>query len=106
VLYLKKGKLEEAQSEYKKALEIKPGYVKSIFNLGYIYHLQGRTDEAIASFLEVLKIQPDDAEAHTNLAAIYYEKKEYRLAIQHVDQAMKLGKNVDPRFLEHLKPYR
>jgi tetratricopeptide (TPR) repeat protein len=51
-------------------------------------------------------MNPNHAEAHTNLAAIYYEKKEYRLAIQHVDQAIKLGKQVDPRFLEHLKPYR
>jgi tetratricopeptide (TPR) repeat protein len=85
---------------------MKPDYFKGHFNLGYIYHRQGKLEEAIASFLEVLKIQPNQAEAHTNLAAIYYEKKEFKPAIQHVDQAIKLGKQVDPRFLEHLKPYR
>jgi Tfp pilus assembly protein PilF len=53
-----------------------------------------------------LEIQPQHPEAHYNLAVIYYEKGEFKLAIQHSDQAVKFGKNVDPKFLERLKPYR
>jgi hypothetical protein len=37
---------------------------------------------------------------------IYYEKQEFKLAIEHCDQAGKLGIVVDPKFLERLKPYR
>jgi tetratricopeptide (TPR) repeat protein len=63
-------------------------------------------DEAIASFQKALEFNPRYAEAHYNLALIYYERKNYPLAIQHCDQAGKLGIVVDPKFLELLKPHR
>ena len=63
-------------------------------------------EEAIASFQKALEINPKYAEAHYALAVIYYEKKEFKLAIDHCDQAGKLGIVVDPKFLEQLKPYR
>jgi tetratricopeptide (TPR) repeat protein len=63
-------------------------------------------EEAIISFQRTLEIQPQHPEAYYNLAVIYYEKGEFKLAIQHSDQAVKFGKNVDPKFLERLKPYR
>jgi hypothetical protein len=40
------------------------------------------------------------------LAVIYYERQEFKLAAQHLDQAVKLGKNVDPKLLERFKSYR
>jgi tetratricopeptide (TPR) repeat protein len=53
-----------------------------------------------------LKIQPNYAEAHYNLGVIYYAKREFKLAVQHLDEAVKLGKDVDPKFLERLSSYR
>jgi len=64
------------------------------------------SEEAIHSFQRALEIHPKFGEAHYNLALIYYEKQEFKLAIQHFDQAGKLGVVVDPKFLERLKPYR
>jgi hypothetical protein len=40
------------------------------------------------------------------LGVIYYEKEEFKPAIEHFDQAGKLGMVVDPKLLERLKPYR
>ena len=68
--------------------------------------MKGSVDEAIAFFQKALEINPRYAEAHYNLALIYYERKNYPLAIQHCDQAGKLGIVVDPKFLELLKPHR
>jgi superkiller protein 3 len=103
---LKREKLDEALSEYQKAIEIKPAYAKGHFNLGYVYRKKGMLEEAIHSFQRALEIHPKFGEAHYNLALIYYEKQEFKLAIQHFDQAGKLGVVVDPKFLERLKPYR
>jgi hypothetical protein len=36
----------------------------------------------------------------------YYGKKEFRLAIKHLDEAQALGFKVHPQLAEWLKPYR
>jgi len=59
-----------------------------------------------AIFRKALAIHPKYGEAHYALAVSYYEKNEFKLAIQHADQAGKLGVVVDPKFLDRLKPYR
>jgi hypothetical protein len=53
-----------------------------------------------------LEVNPKFAEAHYALAGAYYEKQEFKLAIEHCDEAGKLGIVADPKFLEQLKPYR
>jgi tetratricopeptide (TPR) repeat protein len=63
-------------------------------------------EEAITSFQKALEINPKYAAAHYALAVIYYEKQEFKQAIEHFDQAGKLGMVVDPKLLEQLKMYR
>jgi tetratricopeptide (TPR) repeat protein len=98
--------LDEALSEYQKAIEIKPDYAKGHFNLGSLFWQKKDLDQAITSFQEALEIDPKYGVAHYNLAILYYERKGFELAIQHVDQAVKLGVHVDPKLLEQLKPHR
>jgi superkiller protein 3 len=98
--------LDQALAEYQKTIEIKPDYAKGYYNIGSVYRERKKVDEAIASFQRALEINPKFAEAHYSLAVIYYEKEEFKLAVDHCDQAAKLGILVDPKFLERLKPYR
>jgi tetratricopeptide (TPR) repeat protein len=63
-------------------------------------------DQAIAEWERVLEIDPKEAKAHHNLAVAYYGKKEFRLAIKHLDEAQALGFKVHPQLAEWLKPYR
>jgi tetratricopeptide (TPR) repeat protein len=74
--------------------------------MGSVYREKKKLEEAITSFQKALEINPKFAEAHYSLAVSYYEKQEYEKAIEHCDQAGKLGILVDPKFLERLKPYR
>jgi len=106
ILYFRKGMLDQALVEYQKTIEIKPDYAKGYYNIGSVYREKKKTDEAITSFQKALEINPSFAEAHYSLAAIYYGKEEFKLALEHCDQAGKLGIPVDPKFLDRLKPYR
>jgi hypothetical protein len=54
---------------------------------------------------KALEIHPKFPEAHYSLA-VAIMKQEFKLAIEHCDEAGKLGISVDPTFLERLKPYR
>ncbi len=49
---------------------------------------------------------PENGYYHNNLAIVYFQKKNYRLAIQHCDRALELGARVHPDFLKEIEPYR
>jgi len=104
--YYKKGELDKALSEYKRALLLKPRSAEAHNNLGAVYFRKGMLDEAISEYKKALAINPNFADAHNNLGITYYHKGNYQLAIVHCDKAVKLGYNVNPKFLELLTLHR
>ncbi len=82
------GNLNEALSNYRKALALNPGYVEAHVGVGAISHVQGRFEEAAGSYRKALEIKPDYAEAHYNLGNALREQGDldgaiasYRMAI-------------------------
>jgi len=69
--YFKKGMLDEAISEYKKALTINPNFIAVHSNLGYAFHNKGMLDEAISEYKKALTIME---ELHNNLVNVYLKK--------------------------------
>jgi len=74
--------------------------------LGNAYLTIGKNKAAIICLKEALELDPSLAVAHNNLALAYYYNGEYALAIQHSNQASKLGYAISPKLQELLKPYR
>jgi tetratricopeptide (TPR) repeat protein len=66
--------MDEAITQFKKALEIKPDYADACFNLGTVYLQQARMDEAIEQFQKTLEIKPGYAEAHYDLGLVYLQE--------------------------------
>lgn len=62
----------EAETCFRRALTLDPGYVVAAFHLAQTLSAQGRTDEAIEGHRAVLSSQPDHAEAHYALGACLY----------------------------------
>ena len=104
--YNNKGMLDEAIIEYKKALSIKSYFADAHYNLGNVYIKKGMLDEAISEHVRTLDINPDFVDVHYNLFVSYYYKGNYKLALFHCDKTVELGGDIDPKFLELLKPYR
>lgn len=61
------GHPDQAESHYRRAVEIKRDYAAAYSNLGALLRAQGRLDEAIAQFGEALRLQPDHVSARYNL---------------------------------------
>jgi tetratricopeptide (TPR) repeat protein len=72
VTYRKKGMLDEAILQLKRAIE--PNFSKAHNNLGAAYWKKGLIDRAIAEYKKGLIINPNYAIAHNNLAMAYYKK--------------------------------
>ncbi len=105
-LYSSIGKDKDATALYRRAIEIKPGSAKAYAALGSSYCILGKNKMAIIFLKKALELNPNLGVVHNNLAVAYYYNKDYDLAIQHCDKAIKLGHAVSPEFLEFLKPHR
>jgi len=91
---------------YETTVKYKPNTPRIYYNLGLTYGNLGRYKEAIQQYQKALELNPNYFLAQNNIAVMYYYEKQYTLAIKHADQALKLGYEVSPGFLELLKPYR
>lgn len=84
------GKIDEAITQYSKALRIRPSITFAQNNLGVLLARKGRLDEAAMHFLNVLQIRPDHPEAHTNLGNIRREQERFEEAAAHYAEAIRL----------------
>ena len=106
------GRFEEAQQEFKKALEIDPFYIAAenclrvaedvlgqriktetaiyLFN-GVAYLNGGMLNEAIALYEKAIKSNPEYAGAHYNLGAVYFSKGMLDKAIFELKKAIEIN---------------
>jgi tetratricopeptide (TPR) repeat protein len=71
----------EAQRAYERALELDPGYVPAVINLGNLHYGQGRLDEARGCFERAIELESTNAKARFNLGNILHDRDEYQAAL-------------------------
>jgi len=90
VLHLAFDRKDEAEKEYKRAIEIRPTFSEARVNLGNLYLDEGRLDEAMALYQQALNdmlyATPYIAEA--NLGWAYFKKGNSAQAIEHLKAAV------------------
>jgi len=90
VALAKCGRVEEALTYSRKALEIEPDFAEAYNNLGTALGQCGRFDEAITCLRRALEIKPDFAEAHNNLGNALAGRGQMDEAIAHYRKALKI----------------
>jgi len=85
-----KGRVDEAITQFQKALEIKANNVEAHVNLGTALIEKGKVDEATAHYQEALKINPNSAKAHFNLGSAFQQKDRLDEAITHYREALEI----------------
>ncbi len=88
------GKLKEAESSYRKAIEIKPGFADAHSNLGNILRELGKLPEAEIMVRKAIKLKPDFANAHCNLGTILKDLGNLKEAALFTQKAIE----IDPNF--------
>lgn len=71
IYYGRREMWDEAESEFKKAIEIRPNDKAAHINLGIVYQTQSDWDGAVREFEKAIKIDPRAIEAHYNLGILY-----------------------------------
>jgi tetratricopeptide (TPR) repeat protein len=95
---VQEGRMDEAITQFQKALAINPNDEKAHNNLGNILLQMGRVDEAILHFQKALQISPDLAAAHLNLGNALMIKGRVDEAIAHFQHVLQIkSDNADAR---------
>ena len=89
---------KEAESSYKRAIELNPTYAPAHLWYSWLLLALGRNDEAVEEIDKTLGIvQETDPRrmvaVHTTRAAAYYLARQYRLAIEEAEKALEFNPN-------------
>src|SRR4030081_1177694 len=83
------GDREGAIASYRRSLEISPGYLPALYNLGLTLHELSRLDEAEHCFRRVVELDPIDADALFHLGALRHRRAEPQEAARMYRRALR-----------------
>ncbi|MFQ5825226.1 MAG: tetratricopeptide repeat protein [bacterium] len=93
VIYVHKGNLEKAISEFNQTITLQPDNVAAYQNRGLAYALIGDLDRAIRNFSLSIALQSDFTVAYYNRGTAYAQKGNLDQAIEDFNQAIALQPN-------------
>jgi tetratricopeptide (TPR) repeat protein len=88
------GRIEEAVSYFKRAIELEPGVAKYHVNLGVAYgELEGSKSEALASYRKAAELDPQDPSPHLLMGYLFNEGGDPDSARREWETVVKLAPN-------------
>lgn len=90
----RRGYLDLAADQYRKALQVKPDYARVCNNLGTVLADLGRIDEAMEHYRRALEITPVFAEVYYNMGNVCARRNKFDEAIHYFQKAVQLAPQV------------
>ncbi|MFH1679079.1 MAG: tetratricopeptide repeat protein, partial [Candidatus Eisenbacteria bacterium] len=87
---LESGDREGAESAYREALRLLPGYPTAHYGLGRLCQLAGRLEEAEGEYRAAVRGFPTFGEAYANLGTVYHAMGENEKAVAELLEAIRL----------------
>src|SRR5215472_7567075 len=86
--FLREGKLEKAQVEFRNVLQIAPGDTTARVMLGQVAEKQGSIREAFSDYRAAVDLDPENRVARTCLARIYVFAEEPETALELIEPSL------------------
>ena len=87
---------QTAEKEFKRAIELNPGYGTAHFYYANLLAALGRHAEAIAEAKRAQELDPVAPSASLNAAVIFYLARQYEQAIEQAEKALEMDPNFAP----------
>ena len=89
---LLRNKLEEAETDYRRAIQERPTFSLALINLGRLLSMQKKYEAAIEPLDQAVKSSSTSAEANFLLGEAYLQIKKGSKAVPYLNEAARLGK--------------
>ena len=89
---LMRNSLEEAEKDYRRALQERPTFTLALLNLGRLLSAEKKFEAAIEPLEEAVKSSPTSADANFLLGEAYLQIKKGSKAVPYLTEAARLGK--------------
>jgi Flp pilus assembly protein TadD len=99
---VRKGRLDEAISEFSATLDLDPLHANAHANLGVALAQTGKIPEGIAHLEKAIELDPAHVQAHSNLGIALAMTGRLAEAIPHVEESVRLSAGADPMTLDLL----
>ncbi|MFC2173178.1 tetratricopeptide repeat protein [Acidobacteriota bacterium] len=87
---LEQGQTDDAITEYKKVIELKPDLFEAHFDLAGLLATKGSFDEALAIYKKAVALNSDVAEVHYSIGAILFNRQQFTEAMPSLKKAVQL----------------
>ena len=99
----RKGNIEEAVKNLRKALDLSPEYADALNYLGYMWADRGENLEEARSMIErAVKAEPENAAFLDSLAWVLFKLKRNTEALEWMNKAISHSEDPDPTLYDHL----
>jgi membrane associated rhomboid family serine protease/Flp pilus assembly protein TadD len=98
--YFSREQYPQAESEFKRVLELQPQNIGARFNLGITLLNQKRLDEAKAAFTQMLAQDAKSADAHYGLGLVLADEQKYSAAVEEFKTAASLNPKISNIYYE------
>jgi tetratricopeptide (TPR) repeat protein len=82
-----------AEKEYRRAIELNPGYASAHHWYGWYLALTGRLNEAIAEVKQASELDPLSLEINSDLGLSFFFARQYERAIEQFEKALEMDPN-------------
>jgi O-antigen ligase len=94
-LFVKSGKMDDAQKAFEKELQLNPQSAGAYLNLGNIYLLTSESDPrrielAGDCYKKSIQLDPNKVEGHFDLAYVYFLHRDLKSALRELDAVLKI----------------
>jgi predicted CXXCH cytochrome family protein len=91
LLYSQRGPADQAEAEYRKALQLEPGFVRAQVNLADLYRNTNRDADGEKLLREALRTAPSEAVLHHTLGLLLARQQRYDDALVELGTAARLA---------------
>lgn len=93
IVFFKRQNYTAAQQDFSKALQLKPAFSASLYNLGLTFTKLGKPKAAIKAYDDLLKISPNYNQGWYNRGLLHFEKHDFTKAAADMNALL----NLEPR---------